>query len=84
MSSLVRAIPRPKAPLLDGMVRLVSIGKSSAVYRRFGSGIEADLFAIQSDWDALHSDWRMIRNDYQIATKKYIEELPDPRVARID
>ena len=72
MTALVRITRRSKRPFLEGMARLLDIGDTFSRRRRFDSGPEADVFALQGDWER-------ICEDYRIATKAFLAEMEGMR-----
>ena len=78
MSGLVHIPRRPKAPLLDGMARLVDLGTKLTKKRRFKTAKEADAFAIQSDWNAILNDWNIICQDAALAYDDLRKSMESP------
>ena len=72
MTGLVRILPRPRAPFLDGMARLVDVGSTLGAHKRLDSATAADLYALQTDSEALRGDWSKVRQDARIATEEFI------------
>ncbi len=72
MTGLVRILPRPRAPFLDGMARLVDIGSTLGAHKRLNSPTAADLYALQMDSEALRGDWSIVRQDALFAKEEFI------------
>ena len=75
MSGLARIPRRPKAPLLDGMARLVDLGTKLNRCKPFDSAVEADKFALQRDWEKIVNDGYIISLDAAIVTEKFVQEM---------
>ena len=75
MTALVPVSRQPKAPLLDGMARLIDICGVQCRRKQFDSGVEADLYSLQKDWGALLGDWAVIQNDLSVASSRFVEEM---------
>ena len=77
MAALVPVSRRPKAPFLDGMVRLIGVGGSLRRFRRFESDHEADLYSLQKDWEVLWNDWVVVHEDMYTTTRLFLKEMED-------
>lgn len=68
MTAFVRIPRQSRGPFLEEMARLLDIGDTFSRHKRFDSGPEADMFALQGDWER-------ICEDYRIATKAFLAEV---------
>lgn len=84
MSALVRIPRQSKAPFLDGMARLIDVGGRLRRHKRFDSGFEADVYALQRDWDAIQRDWDRVRQDVYIATVEFVAEMEGVKASRAE
>lgn len=75
MTALVPVSRQPKAPLLDGMARLIDICGVQCRRKQFDSGVEADIYTLQKDWVALLGDWDVIQNDFSVVSTRFVKEM---------
>lgn len=78
MNGLERIPRRPKAPLLDGMPRLIYIGPKLTKKKGFKTAREADAFAIQSDWNTILKDWDIICQDAILSYDRFRKSMESP------
>ena len=75
MSASLHVQHQPRAPLLDGMARLIDLGGNYCGYKLFKSSGEADLYVLQKDWEAIWGDWEIVWRDFHLGTCRFVEEM---------